>query len=175
MGTQIASFATTLVAACIFAEFTSAGPFEKSPTAYAPEVNSHLEQARSDLRFQLDRCNSLRRLKCRYSSPRVTVDVHGRDRPPNISRIIIEADLLRDDPKTAPDAAVSDALITLVATMTIFDPVLQSDQREALVSSLTNSVLTNRQSQGNGIDAHYSSAFDQAADGLFVILITPKR
>ena len=59
--------------------------------------------------------------------------------------------------------------------MEIFDAELQPDRRSRLLSDLPGTALRDGQSEGDGINAHYSLAFDQGADGLLTITIVPKR
>jgi hypothetical protein len=89
---------------------------------------------------------------------------------------MIAADLL------APADAAGDvhdrfveATAALGATVEIFDPELQPNERSRLLSDLPETALRDGQSEGNGINAHYSLAFDQGADGLFTITVVPKR
>ena len=83
----------------------------------------------------------------------------------------IATDLLHDDPATPPDVALADAFVTLAATMTIFDPTVQAQQREALTTLLAESVHSNGYGESDRINAHYAVAFDESADGLLVISV----
>jgi hypothetical protein len=44
-----------------------------------------------------------------------------------------------------------------------------------LLSDLARTALRDGRSEGTGINAHYSLAFDQGADGLLTISVVPKR
>jgi hypothetical protein len=59
--------------------------------------------------------------------------------------------------------------------MESFDPDLQPARRSKLLSDLTEAVLTKGQSESDGIDGHYSLAFDHGADGLLVITVVPRK
>ena len=54
-------------------------------------------------------------------------------------------------------------------------PGCQPDRRSWLLSDLPGTALRDGQSEGDGINAHYSPAFDQGADGLLTITVVPKR
>ena len=172
---MITLFRMALGFTLILAEFASAGSFDRPPAAYGPLVNESLQEAGSGIHFRLERCSAVPQPNCRFVSPRVWVVVEGRGKPPSIDSIVIAADLLRDDPATAPDAILSDALMVLAATIVTFDPGLRLSQRETLASSLADATLSVGHGEGDGIDAHYTGVFDQGADGLFVITVARKE
>ena len=173
MGKRITSSAA-LVLAFGFAGFASAANFNRPADTYGPVVNDILQQAGADLRFRLDRCSAMPDLRCRFSSQRVAVVVQGQEAPPRIGRIIIATDLLQDHPRGLPHEAVTDALITLGATMMAFDPQLQREQRDQLISALAEGVHSSGQSEGSGVDADYVVALHQTASTLLVITVAPK-
>ena len=124
-------------------EFAYAGRFDTLPADYGALVNSKRQQEGSHLRFRLAVCTAVTPLECRFVSSHITVVATGRKKPPRIDRVTIATDLLHDDPATPPDVALADAFVTLAATMTIFDPTVQAQQREALTTLLAESVHSN--------------------------------
>jgi hypothetical protein len=151
-----------------------AGPFDRSPRQYDAPVNRVLQQVGSDFRLQLERCDPSPRFRCRFSSPHVAALVWGRADPPHIEKITLSADLFRDDTTTDPLAAVTDLVLVFGATVVIFDPYLPPDRRVQLLSDTIELALTTGASEEVGREAHFALLFDEAADGLFVIVITPK-
>jgi hypothetical protein len=137
-------------------------------------VNEIFRQIGSDLRFTLDRCSAKPEVRCRFSSRRLAVVVQGQEAPPHLERIIIAADLLQDHPAIMPDAVVSEALITLGATMMTFDPALPRERRDELIVSLAEAVHRTGEGRGTGIAADYTLALQQDASSLLVIMVTPK-
>ena len=150
-----------------------AGPFDRSPRQYDALVNRVLRQVGSDFRLQLERCDPSPSFQCRFSSPHVAVLIWGRADPPHIEKIILSADLFRDDATTDPLAAVTDLVLVFGATVVIFDPSLPPDRRVQLLSDTIEIALTTGASEEDGREAHFALVFDEAADGLFVIVITP--
>jgi hypothetical protein len=152
-----------------------ASPFDKSPDTYAVVLNEVLQQAGSDLRFELDRCITAPRALCQYSTQRVAVIVEATEDRSGIGGIVIAADLLRDHPATLPHVPVIDALITLTATMVVFDPELPGDRREGIVASLAEAVHGTGEGSGSGIAADYVITLNQTSTALLVITMRPKR
>jgi hypothetical protein len=175
MDKRLALSATVLGIALARPEFAYAGPFDMPPTEYAQSVNRKLQQEGSDLQFMLAGCTAPTRSECRFNSSHITVVVKGRKKPSRIDQVIIATDLLRDDPAAPPYEALADAFMTLAATMIVFDPALQPQQREALTTSLTDAVLSTGHGEGDGIDARYSATFDEGADGLLVLTVGRRR
>jgi hypothetical protein len=174
MGWRITGFPVALALMLGSAELASAGPFDRPLKTYGLVINEILRQAGSDLRFQLDRCSTAHQAVCRFSSLHVAVVVEGQKGPASISRIVIATDLLRDHPTTPPHVAVIDTLITLTATMMIFDPDLPDDQRDGLVSTLAEAAHSAGQGEGSGIAADYVIALEQNVTTLLVIAMAPK-
>jgi hypothetical protein len=164
--------APALLAFLISAEPGLAGPFDRSPRGYSAAVNRILTQVEADFRFQLETCSRAFRVKCRFSSQRVSALVEGSLIPPRIERIILTAHLLRNKPGADPLAMVADTVLALGATMVTFDPELPPSWRVALLSDLMVSVLDTGKSEGQGIEGHYFLSFDPAANGLLSIAIT---
>jgi len=142
METRLAVFATVLGIALGLPELAYASPFDTMPADYGSLVNSKLQQEGSHLQLRLKGCTAGTPLECRFVSSHITVVVTGRKKPPRIDRVTIATDLLHDNPATPPDVALADAFVTLAATMTIFEPTVQAQQREALTTSLAESVLS---------------------------------
>jgi hypothetical protein len=151
-----------------------AGPFDRSPRGYSAAVNRVLTQVESEFRFQLETCGRGFRVKCRFSSERVSALVEGSLIPPRIERIVLTADLLRNEPGSDPLAMVADTVLAFGATMVTFDPQLPPNWRVALLSDLMVTVLDTGTSEGQGIEGRYLLTFDEAANGLLSIAITPQ-
>ena len=107
------------------------------------------------------------------SHPRTLQSWYGGE-PPHIEKITLSADLFRDDTTTNPLAAVTDLVLVFGATVVIFDPSLPPDRRVQLLSDTIEIALTTGASEEDGREAHFALVFDEAANGLFVIVITPK-
>lgn len=88
---------------------------------------------------------------------------------------MITADLLATDAAGDVRDRVAEATAAWGATMESFDAELQPNLRSRLLSDLSGTALRDGRSEGDGITAHYSLAFDQGADGLLTITIMPKR
>jgi hypothetical protein len=88
---------------------------------------------------------------------------------------MIAADLLSTDTAGDVHDRVTEATASLGATMELVDPTLQPERRFKLLSDLAGTALRDGESEGTGIDAHYSLAFDQGADGLLTITVGSKR
>jgi hypothetical protein len=151
-----------------------ASPFDKPSETYATMLNEVLRQSGSDLRFELDRCTMAPTPMCQYSTQRVAVIVEATEDRSGIGRIVIAADLLRDHPSTLPHVPVIDALITLTATMVVFDPELPGDRRDGIVAALAEAVHGTGEGSGSGIAADYVITLDQASTTLLVITMRPK-
>jgi hypothetical protein len=151
-----------------------AGPFDWSPRQYDTPVNRVLQQVGSNFRLQLEGCDITTTLQCRFSSPHVAVLVRGRADPPHIEKITLSADLFRDDTTADPLAAVTDLVLVFGATVVVFDSRLPSDRRVQLLSDTMEMALTTGASEEDGLEAHYALVFADVADGLFLIVITPK-
>jgi hypothetical protein len=167
-------FTAALVAAAL-AGPAIADPFERSPRDVGFAVNERLRSAGLDLRFELERCSGREMMECRFSSAHTFLVATGRAKPPWTREIMIAADLLATDTAGDVHDRVTEATATLGATMEIVDPALQSDRRSKLLSDLARTALRDGKSEGTGINAHYSLAFDQGADGLLTISVVPKR
>lgn len=174
MGNHLIGFSLTLALVLGIGERASAGPFDRPTTSYGSAVNGALEQAGSELRFRLERCGAVPQSECHYSSPRVAIIVLGGEEPTHIGRIIIAADILKDHPTTLPHVVVLDALITLAATMVIFDPDLIAERRNGVVASLAESVHSTGHGEASGIAADYGIELREAASTLLVITAMPK-
>jgi hypothetical protein len=174
MGNHLIGFSLILALVVGFGERASADPFDRPATSYGSAVNDALEQAGSELRFRLDRCGVVTPSACHYSSPRVAIVVLGGEEPRHIGRIIIAADILKDHPAIPPDVVVLDALITLTATMIIFDPDLAADRRNGMVASLAQSVHDAGHGEASGIRADYGIELRETAGALLVITAVPK-
>jgi hypothetical protein len=148
-------------------------PFEIAPPRFADLANNALMQVGSDLRFTLQSCGRGEIVECRFLSKLVTAQVQGRLQPPQIARIVIEADLLRDEAGADPVTVITDVVLALGATVVAVDPKLPADQRVQLLSDLTNTALDLGQSEASGVDAKYVATFDEAAGGLITIIIIP--
>ena len=157
----------------MFAGSALANPFELLPPQYGALANHVLDQVGSDLRFRLETCGAGARVECRFSSERVNVRVEGQIRPPRTRKIVIEADLFRDEPSADPLSVVNDSVLVFGATMVIFDPDLPVGRRVQLLSDLTETALEEGESEGEGINARYSLTFDEAASGKLMIAVTP--
>jgi hypothetical protein len=157
-----------------FAGAASSGPFDRPLETYGPALNEILQQAGSELRFRLDRCDGVSLTKCRFSSSKVLVSVEGSPMQDGIGRIIIAVDLLRDHPTTLPHMAVVEALVVLTATMMTFDPEVPRVQRDGLVSSLVEAAHGVGHGKGSGISADYLVALEQTGTTLLVITVAPK-
>ena len=150
-----------------------AGPFDRPPRGYGTAINRNLDQAGFDLRLKPEGCRRGPTEACSFSSSTVAVVVNGQATPGRIGMITISTDLLRDAADADPGDLVADATAVLAATMATYDPELSSERREQFLSSLTQDALTRGQSAGDGFHARYELAFDQGADGLLVITVTP--
>jgi hypothetical protein len=157
-----------------FAGQAVAGPSDIPPREYGASINRSLDQAGFDLRLMPGGCRGGPVEQCSFSSLTVTVVVDGQASPGRIARITISTDLLRDDPDVPPGDLIADAGAVLAVTMASFDPGLPAKRREQLLSNLTKTALTQGHSEGNGIRVRYTLEFDQGADGLLVIIVTPK-
>lgn len=149
------------------------GAFEISPRHYGTQVNRVLKQAEASLRFRLVVCHGGSVLECRFSSEHVTVQVQGHANPPRTTRIILEADLLRDKPGASPLVTVVDAMRALGATMVVFDPKLEAESRIELLTDLSTTALDSHKGEGEGVEAQYALTFDEAASGLLRMTVTP--
>ncbi|QRM34657.1 hypothetical protein [Microvirga sp. VF16] len=152
-----------------------ADPFYRSPRNVGIVVNDRLRLAGLDLRFELEWCAGRELIECRFSSARAFLVATGRAMPPRTREIMIAADLLAADAAGDVHDRIVDATAALGATMEIFDAELQPNRRSRLLSDLPGAALRDGQSEGDGIKAHYSLAFDQGADGLLTITVVPKR
>jgi hypothetical protein len=157
-----------------FAGAAFASPFDKPPDTYAAALNEVFRRTGSDLRLELDLCSTAQQAACRFSSQRLAIIVEATEDRSGIGRIVIAADLLRDHPATLPHIPVIDALITLTATMVVFDPDLPDDRRDGLVASLAESVHSIGQGAGSGVAADYVIALEQKSTALLVITMRPK-
>lgn len=164
---------TVVLAGVMVAGHALAGPFEVSPRGYGSLINRALAQVRSDLRFQFEKCEMGSRLACNFSSERVRVLVQGRVGPPQTGNIIIGADLLREKPDAERLAALSDCMLTLRATMMIFDPNVSAERRNQLLSKMTAAALDTGEGKDEGADARYSLIFDEATSGRLSITVIP--
>jgi hypothetical protein len=162
-----------LLAFVMFAGSALAGSFEVSPRQYGSLANRVLRQVGANLRFRIEKCDSGAVIECRFTSGNVVVRVQGTEGPRRTGRVLIEADLLRDKPGAGPLVTVADCVLTLGATMVIFDPQLAAEPRARLLSELTTSALDTGKSEDNGVDARYSLVFDEAASGILSITVTP--
>jgi hypothetical protein len=145
-----------------------------APRDVGAAVNARLRLAGLDLRFELQRCKGRGLLECRFSSARAFLVVTGQAKPPRTAAIMFAADLLATDAAGEVHDRVADATMALGATMEIFDSELQPARRSKLLSDLPGTALRDGQSEGDGIKAHYSLAFDHGADGLLVLTVTPR-
>jgi hypothetical protein len=161
--------------AAVLAKPAIAGPFEVSPRHIGIAVNEKLRSAGIDLRFDLERCGGRELIECRFSSARTFLVASGRAKPPRIREIMIAADLLATDAAGDAHDRVNEATAALGAMMEIVDPELQPDRRSRLLSDLPGTALREGRSDGKGITAHYSLAFDQGADGLLTISVVSKQ
>lgn len=152
-----------------------ADPFDRLPKDFGPSINRSLGPAGGGRLFKLERCRHGSRAECHFLAPNLIAITEGRRSPPRTERITIAVDLLKDDPSVDPRHLVAEAATVFGATMAIFDPELQPDRRDKLLSDLVETALMTGSSGQDGIDAQYSLAFDQGADGLFVMTIVPKR
>ena len=152
-----------------------AGPFDRSARQYDALVNHILQHIGSDVRLQLEGCYTSHRVLCRFSSLRVAVRVQGRENPPRIEKIAISADLLGEEDAADALAAVTDVVLVYGATMVIFDPDLRRDRRVQLLSDTIEKALTTGPSEEDGLEAHYTTMFDEAADGQLVVVIIPRE
>lgn len=170
MGTPFIGLSLTL--ALIFGSGggVSAGPFDRAAASYGPALNEALERAGSELRFDLERCETAPLWECRFSSTHIAVVVAGGRHQTGIAKITIAADL----PAALPHAAVLDALIALTATMIVFDPDLPPEQRNGMVSSLAESVHHAGHGEEHGIAADYDIGLHRTTGTLLVITATPK-
>jgi hypothetical protein len=157
-----------------FAGAAFASPFDRPPDTYAAALNDVFQRTGSDLRLELDLCSTEQQAKCRYSTRRVAVIVEATEDKSGIGMIAIAADLLRDHPATLPHIPVIDALITLTATMVVFDPDLLDDRRDGLVASLAEAVHSMGQGAGSGIAADYVIVLEQKSSALLLITMRPK-
>ena len=167
-------FTTALVAVAL-AGPAIADPFERSPRDVGIAVNERLRSASLDVRFELERCGGRELIKCRFSSAHTLLVATGRAKPPWTREIMIVADLLATDAVGDVHDRVTEATAALGATMEIIDPELQPERRSKLLSDMARTALRDGKSEDNGINAHYSLAFDQGADGLLTISVVPKR
>ena len=136
-------------------------------------INEVLRQVESDLRLRIDGCWGDAWVVCRFSSARVKVAVDGSAWPRSIGKIVIEADVLRDTPDADPLAVVNDCVLAFGATVVIFDPRLSVERRVELLSDLVATAIETGASDGEGIDARYALTFDQGANGILTITVTP--
>jgi hypothetical protein len=166
---------TTALVAVALAGPSVADPFERSPRDVGIAVNERLRSAGLDVHFELERCGGSEMMECRFSSAHTLLIATGRARPPRIREIMIAADLLATDAAGDVHERVTEATAALSATMETVDPALQPDTRSRLLSDLAGTALREGRSDGKGINAHYSLAFDQGADGLLTISVVPKR
>jgi hypothetical protein len=157
-----------------FAGAAFASPFDKPPDTYAAALNEVFQKTGSDLRLELDLCSTAQHAVCQFTTQRLAVMVEATDDGSGIGRIVIAADLLRDHPATLPHIPVIDALITLTATMVIFDPDLPHDRRDGLVAALAEAAHSIGQGAGSGIAADYVIALEQKSTALLVITMRPK-
>jgi hypothetical protein len=148
-------------------------PFEISPPQYEMLANRALMQVGADLRFTLRSCGKDDNLECRFTSEHVTALVRGQAQPPRIDRIVLEADLLRDEAGADPATILTDVVLALGATVVVVDPRLPAEQRVELLSDLTNTAIDRGQSEATGMDAKYAAIFDDAAGGLIRITVVP--
>ena len=168
------AFSRVAVLTCLmFAGPAFANPFEFLPPRYGGLANRVLDQVGSDLRFRPETCGKDACVECRFSSERVSVRVEGQISPPRTRKIVIEADLFRDEPSADPLSVVDDSVLAFGATMVIFDPDLPVGRRVQLLSDLTETALEGGESEGEGIAARYSLTFDEAASGKLMIAVTP--
>jgi hypothetical protein len=166
---------TTAVVAIALAGPAIADPFERSPRDVGIAVNERLRSAGLDVRYELEQCGGRELIECRFSSVHTLLVATGRAKPPRIREIMITADLLATDAAGDVHERVTEATAALGATMEIVDPELQPDRRSRLLSDLPGAALREGRSDGKGINAHYSLAFDQGADGLLTISVVPNR
>jgi hypothetical protein len=109
------------------------------------------------------------------SHPRTLRSWYGGEPPrPTLRRSLCRQTSSGTDTTTDPLAAVTDLVLVFGATVVIFDPYLPPDRRVQLLSDTIEVALTTGASEEDGREAHFASVFDEAADGLFVIVITPK-
>jgi len=166
---------TTALVAAALARPAIADPFERAPRDIGIAVNERLRSAGLDVRFELERCGGRELIECRFSSAHTLLVATGRAKPPRITEIMITADLLATDAAGDAHERVTEATAALGATMEIVDPELQPDRRSRLLLDLPWTDLREGRSDGTGIKAHYSLAFDQGADGLLRISVVSKR
>jgi hypothetical protein len=164
-----------LVAAATLAGTAIADPFDMSPRDVGNAVNDRLRLADLDLRFELERCVQRELIECHFSSAQTFLVATGRARPPRTREIMIAADLLATDAASDVHERVTKVIAALRATMEIFDVKLQPSRRSKLLSDLPGMALRDGHSEDSGINAHYSLAFDQGANGLLAITVVPKR
>jgi len=105
----------------------------------------------------------------------VSVLVRGRAVPPRIETITISADILQGGATANPLAAVTDIVLVFGATTVIFDPRLTPERRVQLLSDSMELALLTDMSEEDGLDARYGLSYDQAAGGVFVIVVTPRH
>jgi len=175
MGAPFIGLSLTLALALDSGGGASAGPFDRAAISYGAAINRALEEAGSDLRFTLDRCETVPQWECHFSSPGIAIVVHGGEQQTSIGRITIAADILKGHPTTLPHMVVLDALIALTATMIVFDPDLPPAQRNGMVSSLAASVHRTGHGEERGIAADYGIGLHEAASTLLVITATPRQ
>ena len=111
-------------------EFAYAGRFDTLPADYGALVNSKRQQEGSHFRFRLAVCTAV--------TPWSVASSH---RILRLSRQVERSRL--GSTATPTDVALADAFVTLAATMTIFDPTVQAQQREALTTLLAEFVHSN--------------------------------
>jgi hypothetical protein len=169
------SILTTALMAVALAGPAIADPFERSPRDVGIAVNERLRSAGLDVHFELERCGGRELIECRFSTAHTLIVATGQARPPRIKEIMIAVDLLATDAEGDVHERVTEATAALGATMEIVDPELQPNRRSTLLSDLPGTALHEGRSDGKGIAARYSLAFDQGADGLLTISVVPKR
>ena len=77
-------------------------------------------------------------------------------------------------PRPEPDRAAPVAAPVVVVRLEPERLDLPPDRRVQLLSDTIEVALTTGASEEDGREAHFALLFDEAADGLFVIVITPK-
>jgi hypothetical protein len=167
--------AITALVAVAFAGPGIADPFDRSPRDIGIAVNQRLRSSGLDVHYELERCGGRELIECRFSSAHTLLVATGRAKPPWTREIMIAADLLTTDAAGDVHDRVTEATAALGAAMEIVDAGLQPNRRARLLSNLRGTGLLDGRSEGDGIKARYSLAFDQGSDGLLTISIIPKR
>jgi hypothetical protein len=162
-----------VLACLVFSAPAAAGSFDVSPRDYGAVINEVLKEIGAEFRLEGGTCATPSRLACRFSSGSVTAVVIGDETPPHTSKIVIEADLMRDTPGAEPFVVVAESVLVLGASMVVFDRDLPPDRRARLASDLTVAALETGAGEGDGVAAHYWLTFDRDATGVLVIVIRP--